>query len=884
MSSIMQKAFSGGEIAPALYSRTDLAKYFTALKTCRNFYVMRHGGVTNRPGTKFIGEVKDSSKAVRLIPFVFNNSQTYMLEFGDQYMRVIKNDAQVTLTAQNITGITNANPAVLTYSGADNYANGNEVYISGVVGPIGQYVNNRNFKVVNVNTGANTFELDYLDGTNVNSTTWGAYTSGGTIEEIYEISTPYLEADLPALKYVQSADVITIVHPSYAPRELARTGDTSWTLTTITFDAEIDYPENVSANQNGTTGSTTYKYTVTAFDPLIGQETPLKVVPPSGTYLATVSNGNATLSPTNYIQVDWTLTSLYGYSASELEFNVYRESNGVFGYIGTASGVLSFKDTGASSPDLTDTPPRIAEDFNASGDYPSCVTYYQQRLVLANTDNDIEKVFASKAGGFKDFSVSSPSQDDDAILFRLSGRQVNEVHHLVDLGTLLMFTESGEFSANGDAGGTLTPSAINTRQSSYNGSSPLLAPIVIGNSAVYVQARGNNIRDINFQYESDNYNGNELSVFSAHLVDDYSLVDWCYQQIPHSILWTVRDDGVLLGLTYVKDQQMLAWHRHDFENGFVENVSSIPTGSEDSVYMVVSRTVNGKDVRYIEKMVSRKVIDIKDVAIMDSHLSYDGRNTSLSHTMTLSGSGWTYTDTLTLTSSTSFFSADDVGNQIQIYDSNGDVIRFTIDAYSSATVVTGRPHKAVPAELRAAATLDWVRAVDEVSGLWHLEGQSVSVFGDGLVVANPNNTSYVSVTVTYGKITLSECYGVIIVGLPITSDLETLNVDTPTPNTMVDRNKLISKVTLFVEKSRGIWAGTAEPAAGDSITAGLTEAKIRENENYNDPVDVVTDPVEVITEATWNNNGRVFVRQIDPVPLTILSITPSGYMPIPGGG
>lgn len=90
MSSIMQKAFSGGEIAPALYSRTDISKYYTALKTCRNFYVMRHGGVTNRPGSKFIGEVKDSAKAVRLIPFVFNNSQTYMLEFGDQYMRVIK--------------------------------------------------------------------------------------------------------------------------------------------------------------------------------------------------------------------------------------------------------------------------------------------------------------------------------------------------------------------------------------------------------------------------------------------------------------------------------------------------------------------------------------------------------------------------------------------------------------------------------------------------------------------------------------------------------------------------------------------------------------------------------------------------------------------------
>lgn len=882
MTSIMQKSFSGGEISPPLYSRTDLAKYATALKTCRNFLVMRHGGVSNRPGTKFICEVKDSSKAVRLIPFVFNNTQTYVLEFGDQYIRVIKNDDQVKLAAQNITAITNANPCVITYSGADNYANGNEVYISGIVGPIGTYLNNRNFKVANVNTGANTFELDYMDGTNVNSTSFGAYTSGGTIEEIYEISSPYLEADLPMLKFVQSADVVTIVHPSYAPRNLSRTGDASWTLSTITFDAEIDYPTSITATQNGTTGSTTYKYTVTAFDYLLGQETPMKLVPPSGAYLATVSNGNATLTSTNSITVSWSLTSLYGYTASELEFNVYKEVNGVFGYIGTASGTTSFIDTGYDIQ-LTDTPPRISEDFNATGDYPSAIAYYQQRLVLANTDNDIEKVFASKSGGFYDFSTSSPVQDDDAIIFRLSGKQVNEVHHLVDLGSLLLLTESGEFSANGDSGGTLTPTAINTRQSSYNGSSPRLAPIVIGNSAVYVQARGNNVRDINFQFESDNYSGNELSIYSSHLVDDYSLLDWAYQQIPHSILWVVRDDGALLGLTYIKDQQMLAWHRHDFENGLVENVTSIPYGSEDSVYTVLYREINGKFVRYIEKITTRKISDVKDIAILDCHLGYDGRNTNDSHTMTLSGSGWLYTDTLTLTSSASYFSASEVGNQIQLYDTDGSVIRFTIEGYTSATVVTGKPNRTVPASMRSVAISDWTRAVDTVSGLWHLEGQTVSVYADGLVVANPNNASYESVTVANGQITLSEKYGVIIVGLPITSDLETLNIDSAGVETMVDRNKLISKVTLFVEKSRGVWAGTRTPDDTVSVTDGLTELKIREDETYDDPIELKTEPVDIITEANWNNNGRVFIRQIDPVPLTILSITPSGYMPFPGG-
>lgn len=957
MSSIMQKSFSAGEITPALYSRTDISKYQTALRTCRNFYVMRHGGATNRPGTQFVCETKDSTKTARLIPFVFSQTQTYVIEFGDQYIRFVSNGEQVKNAAQNITDISIASPAIVTYSGADNFTAGDYIYISGVVGTIGNVVNNRVFKVGTVNTGANTFELKYTDDSDVDGSV-GAYTSGGTLEEIYEISSPYLEADLPNLKFVQSADVITIVHPSYQPRTLSRYGETDWVLDTITFDANVDYPYSLSATIGGAAGAATYKYTVTAFDPLTGTETPMKAVPPSGSYLASVTNGNATLSSTNYVDISWTLTNystftadagtdvithsistpavpanfksvrcyttgtmpggltsgttyymikltattcklatsyenavagtainitsagtgtlkIYaGYTPDELEFNVYKESNGVYGFIGVATGTTTFRDTGFTAT-VTDTPPRISEDFNETGDYPSTVTYYQQRLVLANTNNNVEKVWASKTGNFYDFSTSSPIQDDDAIIFNMAGRQVNEVHHLVDLGVLLMFTESGEFSAQGDSGGTLTPTAINTRQSSYNGSSSALAPIVIGNSAVYVQARGNNVRDINYKFESNDYSGDELSIYSSHLVDNYSLVDWAYQQVPHSILWTVRSDGTLLGMTYVKEQSMLAWHKHDFENGFVENICSVPEGSEDAVYMIIQRSINGVDKRYIEKFSSRKIADVKDIAILDCHLSYDGRNEDTAHTMVLSGSGWTYTDTLTLTSSTAFFTAADVGNQIQVYDTDGTVVRFTIDAFTSSTVVTGRPNRTVPATLQGSATYDWVRAVDVISGLWHLEGQSVSVFGDGNVVANPNNSSYVTVTVTDGSITLSEKYGVIYVGLPITADIQTLNIDSADA-TIIDKNKLIGKVTLFTQESRGIWAGTEEPTG---IVDGLYELKIRQDEDYDAPVALKTDAVDIITEATWNNNGRVFIRQIDPVPLTILSITPSGYIP-----
>ena len=881
MASIMQKSFSGGELSPPLYSRTDIAKYQNALRTCRNFIVMRHGGVANRPGTQYICEIKDSASYVRLIPFIVSSTVDFILEFGHNYIRFIKNGVPLCNTAQNITAITNASPCVVTYSGTDTYANGNEVYINSVAGSLGNYLNNRSFIVANVNTGANTFELNYKNGDPVDSTSWGAWTSGGTLAEPYEVATTYDEGDLSALKYVQSADILTIVHPSYPPKNLSRISDLNWTFSSISFDANVDYPTSITATQSGTTGSTTYKYTVTAFDPLTGTETPLKAVPPSGVYLATVTNGNATLSSTNYITVSWSLTALFGYSSSQLDYNIYRELNGVFGFIGTSSGITSFIDIGYSA-DLTDTPPRIAEDFNATGDYPSCITYYQQRLVVANTDNDVEKVLASKTGNFYDFSVSNPIQNDDSVIFKMAGRQINEIHHLVDLGTLLLFTENGEFVAQGDAGGILSPSSINTKQSSYNGSNSLLAPIVIGNSAIYVQARGNNVRDINYQYESSNYTGNELSIFSSHLFDDYTFLDWSYQQIPHSILWMVRDDGKMLGMTYVKEQQMLAWHKHDFHNGYAENVCTIPDGSEDGVYMVITRLINGESKKYIEKFVSRKITDVVDIAILDAHLSYDGRNTTNKY-MTLSGSGWTYTNTLTLTCSAAFFTASDVGNQIFLYDASGDVIRFTIDAYTSSTVVTGRPNRTVPTTLRNTNRKTWSRAVDQINGLWHLEGEDVSVYADGMVVGSPNNPSYNVLTVENGQITLSEKYAVVYVGLPICSDLQTLNIDM-NDATMVDRNKLISKVTLFVENSRGIWAGTEEPDESVSFIDNLTEVKVREDEGYDDPVALKTDAVDVIIESTWNKNGRVFIRQIDPIPLSILSITPSGKIPYAGGG
>lgn len=865
MSSIAQRSFASGEITPSLYARVDVSKYATGLKTLRNMYVMRHGGATNRPGTKFICEVRDSTTSVRLIPFIFNTAQTYVLEFGNQYMRVIKSGAQVLNSAQNITSITQANPCVVTIAG-HGYASTDEVYITGVGGMT--ELNGRNFKITVLT--ANTFSLQYLDDTNVNSTAFTAYTSGGTAQSIYTISTPYVEADLMDLKYVQSADVITIVHPTYAPRTLTRASDTSWTLATITFAPGVSAPAGTpTVTPVGTTGSTTYNYKITAVDSETFEES-------LGSTAGTTTTGNATLSTTNYNSISWSSVSGAG------QYNVYRELNGVYGFIGVA-GSTSFSDKGALTPDTTDTPPTARNPFSATGDYPSCVTYYQQRLVLANQNNDTETCYASRTGNFYNFTVSNPTQDDDAVTFQLAGRQVNEIHNMIDLGTLVLFTETGEHAVQGDASGFLTPGQVNPKQYSYNGSKSDLAPLLVGGTAIYVQARGSIVRDLGYDYSVDGYKGNDLTVFSSHLVDGYELIDWTYQQVPHSIVWVVRDDGALLGLTYIKEQEMLAWHRHDFQTStYAENVCTIPGTLEDEVYLVINRLIDGVEKRYIEKFTTRFLDDIKDATFLDSHLSYDGRNTNVSHTMTLSGgTNWTYDETLTCTSSTGYFTSADVGNEVHFTLSDGGVIRLTIEAYSSTTVVTGKANRTVPAELRSTATDLWARAVDTVTGLWHIEGEDVSVFADGYVIANPNNPSYTTVTVTDGLVTLSEAYSVIHVGLPYTSDLETLNIDTANGETISDKKSNVSHVTLFVEKTRGGFVGARAPdtAAGETFLEGLTEIKVREFEGYDEPIDLVTGTMDVNIRSEWNSNGRIFVRQTDPIPMSILAVVPAGLFP-----
>jgi hypothetical protein len=233
---LISTSFANGEISPLIYGRPDLSQYQNSVRQLENFIVTPQGAITRRPGTYFVNEVKDSSKVTRLIGFQFSTVQSYVLEFGHNYIRFFKDNGAVLETAKNITGATAANPCVITSNG-HGFANGDSVYITGVTGMT--QLNGRFFTVAN--QAANTFELSGVD-----SSAYTAYAAGGTAARVYTLTTTYASTDVMALNVTQSADTMYIVHPSFAPKKLTRTAHTSWTIADVAFTDGPYLSENVS--------------------------------------------------------------------------------------------------------------------------------------------------------------------------------------------------------------------------------------------------------------------------------------------------------------------------------------------------------------------------------------------------------------------------------------------------------------------------------------------------------------------------------------------------------------------------------------------------------------------------------------------------------------
>lgn len=219
--------------------------------------------------------------------------------------------------------------------------------------------------------------------------------------------------------------------------------------------------------------------------------------------------------------------------------------------------------------------------------YPRAVTFFQDRLVFGGSVAEPQTVWMSNSGDYYSFDENYPVQDDDTIGVTLNSRQINPIEHFIPLKSLVVMTSGSEWVISSQ--GVMTPSDIQATPQGYRGCS-MLEPIVIGNMILFVQQHGRRVRDLGYNYESDGYTGNDLTVMADHLLRGHSIVSWCYQQEPNSVLWVVRDDGLLLSLTYLKEHDVFAWSQHP-TSGKVVSIACISNEVKkcDDVFMCVER-------------------------------------------------------------------------------------------------------------------------------------------------------------------------------------------------------------------------------------------------------------------------------------------------------
>lgn len=765
---VFQRSFSGGEVSPEFFGQLEDGKYQTGAATMRNFIALPHGPASNRSGFAYVAAVKNNGIATRLIPFSYSTNQTFAIELGAGYFRFHTN---------------------------------------------------------------------------------GATLMNGSVP--FEVANSYAAADIMDIHYVQSADVMTLVHPNYPPMLLQRLGALSWTFTAALFAPDLSPPTNVTAVPtlaSSPTNLRSYLYLVTSVGSKGVDESPVSNICMSPNVLISgistattavittpaahglvvgqkvdisgvvgMTQINATGYTVNSVPSTTTFTLLgssgivnssgwgaytsggtitvYGIVNNLLQtgafntifwnavagitlYNIYLYSNGLYGFIGQTAGT-NFVDNNIV-PDVAQTPPVNSNPFSGTGNYPGAVSYFQQRKCFAGTGNAPQNMWMTRSGTESNMNYSLPSRADDSVSFQIAARDVNTIRHIVPMANLLLLTNSAEWKVNGANSDVVTPSNVSVLPQAYTGANNV-TPLIVNNNVIFAAARGGHVREMSYAWQANGYLSNDLSLRASHLFDTFQIVDMAYAKSPFPIAWMVSSNGDLLGFTYVPEQQIGAWHRHD--TGISDTFQAccvVTEADEDALYVITNRNINGTQQQFVERLSSHfyptpsKPTDATNAFFVDCGSTYNGAATST------------------------------------------------------------------------------------ISGLSYLNGMTVNVLADGAV--------HPQCVVTGGSITLQQPASVVQVGLPIQADLQTLPVVGYMDMAFGEgRFKNINKAVIRVSNSRGLFAGP------DQNT--LTEAKERTVENYGSPPNLISDDMDVVVTGNWGFNGQLFIRQNDPLPLTVVGVT-----------
>ena len=822
-----QSSFANGEVSADLWGRDDYAKYFVSAKRMENFIPLPYGGAQNRTGTKFIAEVKDSSKKVKLLPFQFSVEQAYIIEAGENYFRYIKDGGQI----------------------------------------------------IDPGTSA-----------------------------IVETTTTYDEDYLFNLKTAQSADTLYICNSKYKPKTLTRSSHYNWTLADFPYESGPFRVQNITAttvtpsaltgtgitltasssiftaDQVGSLFQISHDVTGQALNLTLSATTTSSSIKCNGDWKVLTSNtwaGTLILERSKDNGATWQALRTYKSSADTnindsgktdelvllrlnytnssgnltVNLNAYSFVNdGVVKITGYTSGTVV---TGTVLTDiafLTATKEWAEGTWSDKNGYPSCTKFFQNRLGFAATTKDPLTLWLSQTGDYPNFLTSSPLTDSDAINAPLVSEGVNSIRSMVSIGNMIAFTAGGTWKiGTGSESTALTPTTVRALQQGYIGASSI-NPIIVGSRILYCQEMGSTVRDISYQLADDVYKGDDMTMLARHLFKNYKIIDWAFQQEPDGIIWAVRDDGVMLSFTYNKEQDVYAWARH-ITDGQFESVATIPGNGYTEVYVVVKREINGVSKRFIEKLMPRMVsTDPRDQFFVDCGLTLD-------NPITITGA--TKANPVVITAPAHGFingnliDIVNVKGMTQINGSRYKVANKTTDTFELVnmdddTNINGTAFTTY----KSGGVVR--KAVLTVSGLSHLEGETVTILADGSV-----NSPQI---VTGGSITLDDYASRVHVGLGYECNLETLNLDFPmSDGTIQGRSKCIRSVTARFENTYGGTIGVNGDGNLELIEQMLSTI-------WGNPSNLFTGDVEVSPYTEFSTSGTIYFRQPDPLPMTILAI------------
>lgn len=839
---IAQQNWVGGELSPKMRGRFDLPIYASGAERIVNFISETSGPATYRTGTVYVNNTRRNHVAC-LIPFQFNDSQSYLLEFTEGYIRFFRNNGILVSSEVTITGATQASPIVIT-SIAHGLSDGDEVIISGVSGMT--ELNNRSFVIAG--TTANTFQLRDNFGNNTDSTFFGSYVSGGTAQKIYEVESPYREEDLFELKTAQNADTMYIVHHNYEPRKLTRLGLSSWSLALFTRTA----------------------------DPFLDKKTITGITQANPAVVTSVAHG--------YTDGDYVII--------ETVVGMTDVNGGTFIVKGAAADTFQLTDLDGNNIDSSAYGAYVSGGYASDQDLlPAAVCFYQGRLLYGCSDSYPESFWGSKAldtngdPQYDNFTLGTNPADAFKFTLSPSTGKVDKIEALVPTTSFLAIcTFEGVSKADGGtSGAAITPSNINVVPAVTEGVSHLITPILRGSSMVLIHRSGLTMYSFEYDVFSNAYNAIDKNLANEH-INKSGIKQMIFQNGRPPSFWLIRNDGVLTGITYLAKENINGGHRHlaGGNSASFISVGNMPRDNAyDQLWVVSERAIDGETARYVEYFSDVPQIPEpddyytddeaqtsddedyrhmlfeaqKEAIHLDASLTYDGSDQDVG-VMPNAATG----SSIAFYATGAVFNSSMVGREIWKKTITGSERgRATITAYVSPTEVTCE----ITVEFDTVATIaagNWFLTTGSISGLWHLEGETVEVVVDG--------GEHTSEVVTSGAITLDSQYSKVHVGFGYIGFLKSMNVEAAGVNGVArSKPKNINRLGISFLNTLGARYGTS--------LYNMESVEFRDASDYlGMPPPLFSGEKRLFLEDDTDEEKHVYIQQIKPLPCTVLCIIP----------